>query len=378
MKKLSLFSAALFLLSFSVFAAEEKIQCENDFGKCEVGSSSVSCQCSNGMGFGSSSSDTVSSSSENEEVIPPTKEDCIKHLENGCGKALACENSAGKCIEYGSGRVECECFDPGRDHETEEGSVGEETMPGCGTSEDCEEDYSCIDNVCLSPEESKECYLDEDCPSGYACVIKEDSPENDGSNNSQPSGRCVQEPEESSMSCPEKLVAKCGDTAPSMMDYCNADSLKYCVEVFEVITEKCSFDEDKLTEMTAAEKEALLNNEWSPALSPYITECCKDVDDDGTEEIDELLTCIDEKGCDNCRGGNSGEDYETTGEPGTHDDGKAADENDSQEGGEVAKKESSSSGCSIVLASSARNSDALLIFLLLGLIVAARAVRKNR
>ncbi|MBR4531968.1 hypothetical protein IKO70_06135 [bacterium] len=106
MKKLLIFIAML-VLATTLFAENEKVSCESEFGKCSFELSgetlSQNCVCSNGREF--SGSDPVF-----EGYTMVTEEGCLSEIDNWCKKIPAnCSNDAGACKVNENGKYECYC-----------------------------------------------------------------------------------------------------------------------------------------------------------------------------------------------------------------------------------------------------------------------------
>ena len=92
----------------TLFAENETVSCESDYGKCSFELSgetlSQNCVCSNGREF--SGSDPVL-----EGYTLLTEEDCEYEIDRWCKKIPAnCSNDAGSCKVDENGKYECSCF----------------------------------------------------------------------------------------------------------------------------------------------------------------------------------------------------------------------------------------------------------------------------
>ena len=107
MKK-SLIFIAMLVLATTLFAENESVSCESEFGTCSFELSdetlSQNCVCSNGREF--SGSDPVF-----EGFTLLTEEDCEYEIDRWCKKIAAnCSNDAGACKVDENGKYECSCF----------------------------------------------------------------------------------------------------------------------------------------------------------------------------------------------------------------------------------------------------------------------------
>lgn len=133
-KKILIFIAML-ALAMTLFAENETVSCESDYGKCSFELSgdtlSQNCVCSNGREF--SGSDPVF-----EGFTMLTEEDCLAEIDNWCKKIPAnCSNDAGACEVDKNGKYKCYChYVDGK--KTGDGYFGEEgcneiLVETCGT-----------------------------------------------------------------------------------------------------------------------------------------------------------------------------------------------------------------------------------------------------
>lgn len=107
MSKQSLIFIAMLALAMTLFAENETVSCESDYGKCSFELSdetlSQNCVCSNGREF--SGSDPVF-----EGFTMLTEEDCLAEIDNWCKKIPAnCSNDAGACEVDKNGKYKCYC-----------------------------------------------------------------------------------------------------------------------------------------------------------------------------------------------------------------------------------------------------------------------------
>ena len=168
MKK-SLILIAMLAVATTIFAENENVSCESDFGECTYelsgGSLSKECRCRDGNGIGEAE---IPPEGGTVELTLPTKEECLVELEDICGDAdILCENEAGECQMEQNGDYTCRCFgiegfNEGAAAFTEEGCKAA-LVEHCGT-EPATARTICTDsdifNVCLTYAKSftKSCY----------------------------------------------------------------------------------------------------------------------------------------------------------------------------------------------------------------------------
>ncbi|MBR4531962.1 hypothetical protein IKO70_06105 [bacterium] len=119
----------------TLFAENETVSCESDYGKCSFELSgetlSQNCVCSNGREF--SGSDPVF-----EGYTMVTEEGCLSEIDNWCKKIPAnCSNDAGACEVDKNGKYKCYCHYV-KGQKTGDGYFGEEgcneiLVETCGT-----------------------------------------------------------------------------------------------------------------------------------------------------------------------------------------------------------------------------------------------------
>ena len=107
MSKQLLIFIAIFAVVATLFAENETVSCESDYGKCSFELSdetlSQNCVCSNGREF--SGSDPVF-----EGYTMVTEEGCLSEIDNWCKKIPAnCSNDAGSCEVDKNGKYKCYC-----------------------------------------------------------------------------------------------------------------------------------------------------------------------------------------------------------------------------------------------------------------------------
>jgi len=96
--------------------------------------------------------------------------------------------------------------------------------------------------------------------------------------------------------CLNTLIEICGTEAPSL-DACSEEDLEYCVEALYLVTNTC-FDENDV--LTDADRDALLEGEWVDGWAGMVLDCCT-ADEEETDEMNEMIACLEESGdCEEC------------------------------------------------------------------------------
>ena len=337
----------LVLIAGFSLVAEERVTCETDLGTCEFTKTSSMCECTDSA-YGEG---TVSVSPD--ETALPTTEECEAAIKEQCGLpegAEQCDNPAGKCVVFEDGTYYCNCLDgnsegsggssggsTGDDDDTpsvdpDEEGEGETEVDPVVEDEDGEKtnpigDPDGEDDDPVEPQD--ECETSADCKEGE-CI----------------DGFCHFVAEKPV--CAEKLVEVCGTEAPLLSDYCTTESLPYCVDLFDLYSDKCNDGE-----MTDAEKKELIAGGWNEYAST-VAHCCEEVEDaDTKKEMEEMRTCLEAKSCEDCveqvepvygeeeGKGDNGDSADTSGEEGGVDQGDTADAAD--------ERQQVSNGCSALI-----------------------------
>lgn len=328
----------VFIAGFSLFA-EETATCETDLGKCEFTKNSMVCECAEGT-YGEGGG-MASISPEGGEMPLPTTEECEAEIKEQCDLpegAEQCNNPAGKCVVFEDGSYHCDCLDGSGEGSsgTSGGSTGDDDTPTVDPDDgnvdgevDGETEIDPVEDEPVEPQE--ECETNADCGEGAACI----------------DGFCNFVGEK--LVCADKLVEVCGTKAPQLSDHCSADALVYCVDLFNLYSDKCND-----TTMSDTEKKELLDGTWNEYGSE-IADCCEESEEtDAKKKMEAMRDCLKAKSCEDCveqvepvygddddiSGGDSADS--STDEEGGIDQGDTADD-------AVEKQQVSDGGCSALI-----------------------------